>query len=71
MASERLTVDFVCRKCGMMTPGRVYIPDASVAGNRPVHLTNECRHCGAEMERRFVSLAALRVAASKSAGGPR
>jgi hypothetical protein len=45
-----VTVDFLCPKCGLSTPGRAEVPD-DMDPDRPVQWENECYHCDAPLER--------------------
>ncbi len=45
----KLTVEFTCPKCGLLTPGFVELPD-DVDQRRSLTLQHECFHCDEPLE---------------------
>ena len=59
------TIEFVCGECGLLTPGAFRMPTHY---DGPVLLSHDCHHCDAPIERRFETVADLRVAAGMKEG---
>jgi len=59
--SMKITLEFTCSACGLLTPTTAEIPDG-VDERRPLALHEECHHCGNPMMVEFTSIKALKEA---------